>query len=624
MAVASEFVRTESGRSPAGGGAGGWLSVRAADRSEGLEPGNPFMDRSTIAQSFQVSWQQQLKVAELQGGKELDPGSSLKSEGDFGTGQAATEPSTAIQPGYSSAQARTTLSQATGEGMEVARSFGNLRPSASLVSVSPPLSARSSERPQLIRLASHGTPLRTEPLPAGHFSATEAVGGVGAGPQSKTRQTANASVGQVSVGRKASPPEQGIDISFPALQVPILPVPLPVPAPAHKPPAANAEARAESLPVEPSTSGVRQQVAPGSQQNLQSAAKSGSETAEWGADEPAASSPPSPTVEKAAAATSPSPTTPAAPLADVHFSPPAVLPPHVHSPNLEAACGGRMPPDADAATALQAPAPVAASDPVGAANSAPSNSSVPTNAKRGREGGAEVHNSHAVSQGDPGLTEAAEGIRVPGSNEPSAAHVPAALRPTAARETFSALDAEQPAPMQLTRAGARQAEAGYQDPALGWVGVRADLSGGGVHASLVAGSQSAAEELARHTQGISSYLAGQHIPVESVVVDSAGTHSSHAVPGDALRESKHTVLQSGTEQHSHPDPQQNSQQGSRQDAHSGPQNNDARHDAQPPYDVGQPRDDAPGAASYTAEAPIAASEVEGDPIRSASSISLVA
>jgi hypothetical protein len=86
-------------------------------------------------------------------------------------------------------------------------------------------------------------------------------------------------------------------------------------------------------------------------------------------------------------------------------------------------------------------------------------------------------------------------------------------------EPFAALDAE-PAPAALawTHAGARQAEAGYQDPVLGWVGVRAELSGGGVHAALVPGSVEAAEQLGRQMDGLHTYLAEQRTPVESLVM----------------------------------------------------------------------------------------------------------
>jgi hypothetical protein len=89
----------------------------------------------------------------------------------------------------------------------------------------------------------------------------------------------------------------------------------------------------------------------------------------------------------------------------------------------------------------------------------------------------------------------------------------------ALREPFAALDAEPAAgAIAWTHASARQAEAGFEDPVLGWVGVRAELSGGGVHASLVPGSTEAAQELGRQMDGLHTYLAEQRTPVESLVM----------------------------------------------------------------------------------------------------------
>lgn len=87
------------------------------------------------------------------------------------------------------------------------------------------------------------------------------------------------------------------------------------------------------------------------------------------------------------------------------------------------------------------------------------------------------------------------------------------------REAFATLDAAG-APVATTwiHAGTQKAEAGYQDPALGWVGVRADLSGGGVHAQLVPGSADAAQALGSHLEGLNTYLAEHHTPVETLTL----------------------------------------------------------------------------------------------------------
>jgi hypothetical protein len=48
--------------------------------------------------------------------------------------------------------------------------------------------------------------------------------------------------------------------------------------------------------------------------------------------------------------------------------------------------------------------------------------------------------------------------------------------------------------------------------------VRADLNGGAVHASLLPGSEQAAQELGRHMDGLNTYLAEQHPVVDSLVM----------------------------------------------------------------------------------------------------------
>jgi hypothetical protein len=90
---------------------------------------------------------------------------------------------------------------------------------------------------------------------------------------------------------------------------------------------------------------------------------------------------------------------------------------------------------------------------------------------------------------------------------------------SATRETFAALDAgTAPGTPTWIHAGTQRAEAGFQDPALGWVGVRADMGAGGVHASLVPGSADAAQALGGHLAGLNSFLVEQHTPVETLTL----------------------------------------------------------------------------------------------------------
>jgi hypothetical protein len=97
----------------------------------------------------------------------------------------------------------------------------------------------------------------------------------------------------------------------------------------------------------------------------------------------------------------------------------------------------------------------------------------------------------------------------------------------ATHDTFAALDAEPTAAMPTwVHAGARQAEVGYQDPVLGWVGVRADASGGGVRASLVPDSADSAQALGGHMAGLNAYLNEQHTPVQSLTVAAPESRSA--------------------------------------------------------------------------------------------------
>jgi flagellar hook-length control protein FliK len=74
-------------------------------------------------------------------------------------------------------------------------------------------------------------------------------------------------------------------------------------------------------------------------------------------------------------------------------------------------------------------------------------------------------------------------------------------------------------------AGSHTAEAGYQDPSLGWVGVRAEVSAGSIHASLVPGSADAAQVLSSHMAGLNNYLAEQHTPVATLTMAASSTGS---------------------------------------------------------------------------------------------------
>jgi len=67
-------------------------------------------------------------------------------------------------------------------------------------------------------------------------------------------------------------------------------------------------------------------------------------------------------------------------------------------------------------------------------------------------------------------------------------------------------------------AGFHRAEAGFDDPVLGWVGVRAGTMGDGIHATLLPGSAEAAQTLSGHLSGLNAYLSEHHAEVSKLTM----------------------------------------------------------------------------------------------------------
>ena len=144
--------------------------------------------------------------------------------------------------------------------------------------------------------------------------------------------------------------------------------------------------------------------------------------------------------------------------------------------------------------------------------------------------GETVSGTTPVTTVQSGVVEAAASSQL---RNPGAPRISSALAPdrqqaatansgaASAQDTFSALDSgTSPGTPTLTHAGSQHAEAGFRDPALGWVGVRADLSVDGIHATLVPGSAEAAQALNGHLAGLSSHLVEQQSPVASLTMAS--------------------------------------------------------------------------------------------------------
>jgi hypothetical protein len=103
------------------------------------------------------------------------------------------------------------------------------------------------------------------------------------------------------------------------------------------------------------------------------------------------------------------------------------------------------------------------------------------------------------------------------------------------RELFTALDADRTtADPTWIRTGTHEAEAGYQDPEIGWVTVRAHTQPNGVHASLVATSMDAAQSLSGHLGGLSAYLADHHASVQHVSISAPEIRWGEQFPGQSM------------------------------------------------------------------------------------------
>ena len=173
---------------------------------------------------------------------------------------------------------------------------------------------------------------------------------------------------------------------------------------------------------------------------------------------------------------------------------------------------------------------------------------------------------HAGNSALDGSTLSRDLAGAPGAGNTSgnmAGTAPGAAAGVGGRETFAALDAGTTTGTPTwIHAGAQRAEAGFQDPALGWIGVRADGSGGGIHAALVPGSADAAQALGGLLAGLNAYLAEQHTPVESLTLAAPESRSAEAGTDQSASQGMHPGTGQNSGQDGYAQPQSNTQAGS--------------------------------------------------------------
>jgi hypothetical protein len=141
----------------------------------------------------------------------------------------------------------------------------------------------------------------------------------------------------------------------------------------------------------------------------------------------------------------------------------------------------------------------------------------------------------AIKLDDPGGNPLnAPPVRDMGSYVGSGERATGAVHPTsAASDPFLVLDGDHNAPSPAwIHAGTHHAEAGYLDPALGWIGVRADSASNGVHAALVPNSAEAAQVLGSHMAGLNAYLSEHRAEPATVIMAPPQDGRDGSLPGN--------------------------------------------------------------------------------------------
>ena len=128
------------------------------------------------------------------------------------------------------------------------------------------------------------------------------------------------------------------------------------------------------------------------------------------------------------------------------------------------------------------------------------------------------------------------------STPPAAAH-----SRSSTGDAFAALDAASgPSKPSWIPTTPGRAEGGFHDPALGWVGVRAQWNTDGLHAVVVPASAGAEQTLDNHLAGLEAHLAEKHIPVHSLSVTPPDAQSASQTQSGDSGEGQHRQGQQST------------------------------------------------------------------------------
>lgn len=137
---------------------------------------------------------------------------------------------------------------------------------------------------------------------------------------------------------------------------------------------------------------------------------------------------------------------------------------------------------------------------------------------------AQSPHAHPAEQESAGLSNNQNAAEARGPEHLDRGHASTASHdPAPGGDSIAALDRESGTRPVTIHGNSRHAEAGFQDPALGWVGVRAELGGGSIHAAVVPDTVAAARVLSAHMSGLHTYLDQHRTTVETLTM---------AMPGD--------------------------------------------------------------------------------------------
>jgi hypothetical protein len=169
------------------------------------------------------------------------------------------------------------------------------------------------------------------------------------------------------------------------------------------------------------------------------------------------------------------------------------------------------------------------------------NSIKPASRATASQQGPEFSTLHSLSQPavDP-LREAGNTAPTSGSVAPKFIQPSQSPAPPADRDMFAALDSSTSPTPAWIHASPHHAEAGYLDPSLGWVSVRADAGSAGTHAAIVPGSALAASILGDHLAGLNTFLSEHNHAATVTLAPHAPTSNSDASPlGNGLNNQGH-------------------------------------------------------------------------------------